>query len=387
MPTSKPSLLRFIRALISPAAGCVLVFAVAFPTSIRAGDPESSWALVPLNRPADAQPIITPLKNSTFQNPIGPTTVHWEALHAFNPGAIVRDGKIYVLYRAEDDSGKMKIGGHTSRVGLAVSEDGIHFQREPTPVLYPAVDDQQAREWPGGCEDPRVVEAEDGTYVVAYTQWNHKRYDAAIATSKDLHTWTKHGPALAKAYGGKYANLQYKSAGIVTKLQDGRLKAAKVNGKYLMFWGEGKVHLATSNNLVDWDPVEDARGKLITVLERRPHLFDSTFPEVGPPPILTERGILLLYNGKNAIKDGDKALAPKTYSVGEALFSSTDPTKLLSRVQEPVLKPELPWERSGQYVAGTTFVEGLVYFHDKWFLYYGCADSLVGVAFSDHPAF
>ena len=378
---------RFLRAVSLPTAGFALVCTLALPSSLRGGDPESSWALVPLNRPPNAEPILRPLKQSSFKNPITGTWVHWEALHTFNPGAVVRDGKIYVLYRAEDDSGKMEIGGHTSRLGLAVSEDGIHFQREPAPVLFPAKDDEQSREWPGGCEDPRVVESEDGTYVVAYTQWNRKHYDAAIATSKDLHTWTKHGPALAKAYNGKYKNLQYKSAGIVTKLQDGRLKAARINGKYLMFWGEGEIHLATSTDLIDWDPVEDAQGKLVTVLRRRPHLFDSTFPEVGPPPILTERGILLLYNGKNAIKDGDKKQAPKTYSVGEALFSKEDPAKLLDRVEQPVFKPELPWERSGQYVAGTTFVEGLVYFHDKWFLYYGCADSLVGVAISDHPAF
>lgn len=374
-----------LRHFCLPALACALGIALWVPFNANAAD-DASWELGPFNRPPDAQPIITPLKDATFQNPIDGKPVHWEALHTFNPGAIVRDGKIYVLYRAEDDSGKMKIGGHTSRVGLAVSEDGIHFQRAENPVLYPAKDDQQVREWPGGCEDPRVVESEDGTYVVAYTQWNHDRYDAGIATSKDLHTWTKHGPALAKAYGGKYAKLQYKSAGIVTKLEDGRLKAAKVNGKYLMFWGEGKIRLATSTNLIDWDPVEDAHGKLITVLERRPNLFDSTFPEVGPPPILTDRGILLLYNGKNATKDGDKALAPKTYSVGEALFSATDPTELLQRVTQPVFRPELPWERSGQYVAGTTFVQGLVYFHNKWFLYYGCADSLVGVAISDHSA-
>lgn len=373
-----------LRRLRVPTAGCALVFALALPSSLRGGDADASWQLGPFSRPADAQPIISPRKDTIFEDPIVHKAVHWEALHTFNPGAIVRDGKIYVLYRAEDDSGKMKIGGHTSRVGLAVSEDGIHFQREKNPVLFPSSDDQQAREWPGGCEDPRVVETEDGTYVVAYTQWNHNRYDAGIATSPDLHTWTKHGPALAKAYGGKYANLQYKSAGIVTSLQNGRLKAAKVNGKYLMFWGEGKVHLATSDNLLNWDPVEDSHGNLVTVLARRPQLFDSTFPEVGPPPILTDRGVLLLYNGKNAAKDGDKNLPPKTYSVGEALFSATDPTKLISRTEQPVFKPELPWERSGQYVAGTTFVQGLVYFQHKWFLYYGCADSLVGVAISDH---
>jgi predicted GH43/DUF377 family glycosyl hydrolase len=56
-------------------------------------------------------------------------------------------------------------------------------------------------------------------------------------------------------------------------------------------------------------------------------------------------------------------------------------------VDQPVLKPEQPFERSGQYVAGTTFVEGVVYFKRKWFLYYGCADSLVGVAVSARSAF
>ncbi len=61
--------------------------------------------------------------------------VHWEALHTFNPGAIVRKGKVYVLYRAEDDSGTMVIGMHTSRLGMASSEDGIHFKRADSGFL------------------------------------------------------------------------------------------------------------------------------------------------------------------------------------------------------------------------------------------------------------
>ena len=109
--------------------------------------------------------------------------MHWEALHTFNPAAIVRDGKVYVLYRAEDDSGTMQIGMHTSRLGLAESEDGIHFTRTGEPVFYPAEDDQKAREWPGGVEDPRIVEREDGTYVLTYTQWNRETYSVGIATS------------------------------------------------------------------------------------------------------------------------------------------------------------------------------------------------------------
>ncbi len=354
-------------------------------STLWAGDEAANWVLAPFVRPPDAQPILTPNKDSVFRGPSGP--VHWEILHTFNPAAIVRGGKIYVLYRAEDDSGEMKIGGHTSRIGLAESEDGAHFTRDPNPVLYPADDEEKARESDGGCEDPRIVEVEDGSYVMTYTQWNHKSFDAAIATSKDLRSWTKHGPAFAKAFGGRYQTLQYKSAGIVTSLVNGRLLATKINGKYWMYWGEGAVHVATSQNLIDWEPVEDSPGNPTVVLSKRSGLFDSKFPEVGPPPILTPRGIVVIYNAKNAEKDGDPNLAPETYSAGEALFSSADPSHLLARLDQPVFKPELPFEKSGQYVAGTTFVEGLVYFKEKWFLYYGCADSLVGVAFSSHPIF
>ncbi len=114
----------------------------------------------------------------------------------------------------------------------------------------------------------------------------------------------------------------------------------------------------------------------------RPGRFDSSFPEVGPPPVLTRDGIVVLYNGKNAGRDGDPALAPGTYAAGEALFAAEDPSRLIARTERPVLEPELPFEKSGQYAAGTTFTEGLVLFRGKFFLYYGCADSLVGVAIS-----
>jgi predicted GH43/DUF377 family glycosyl hydrolase len=66
------------------------------------------------------------------------------------------------------------------------------------PVFYPAEDSQKAREWPGGVEDPRIVEAPDGSYVLTYTQWNRQTYTIGVATSPDLIHWTKHGPALAK---------------------------------------------------------------------------------------------------------------------------------------------------------------------------------------------
>jgi len=338
-----------------------------------------SWALGPFVRPVDA-PIIEPNPKAVFTDPILGKAVHWEALHTFNPAAIVREGKVYVLYRAEDDSGAMVIGMHTSRLGLASSDDGVHFTTEPAPVFYPDVDSQQDREWPGGVEDPRLVEGEDGTYVLTYTQWNRQATDIGIATSTDLIHWTKHGPALV---GEKYQHFDYKSASIVTRLTGGRLIAVKIQGKYWMYWGEVQVRLATSPDLIHWTPVEDSSGKAVVLLHKRPRHFDSAFPEVGPPSLLTDHGIVLIYNGKDAATDGAPGIAAGAYSDGQALFSAENPQKLLARTDRPFFKPEKSWEQSGQYAAGTTFAEGLVFFQDKWFMYYGCADSRVGVAVWD----
>lgn len=346
---------------------------------------QSAWQLPAFTRPTTA-PVITPSNASTFKDPITHTSVHWEALHTFNPAAIVRDNKIFVLYRAEDDSGTMQIGMHTSRLGLASSSDGIHFKRLPAPVFFPAADSQQAREWPGGVEDPRIVEAPSTgsahTYVITYTQWNRTTYSIGIATSHDLVHWTKHGPAFFGSASGKYDTLKYKSGGIVTQLIADKLVAAKINGRYWMYWGELSIRLATSPDLIHWTPVEDAAGNPVEVLTKRPGHFDSGFPEVGPPPVLTSTGIVVLYNGKNDPTQGDPTLGQNAYAAGQALFDPTDPSHLIARDDAPSLKPEQPYEKTGQYVAGTTFAEGLVRFQDRWFLYYGCADSAVGVVTS-----
>ena len=340
----------------------------------------TDWQIGPFTRPEQGNPILGPQPLSVFTDPILNEPAHWEALHAFNPAAIVRNGHVFVLYRAEDESGTMEIGGHTSRLGLAESADGVTFTRLPQPVLFPDRDAQQAREWPGGVEDPRLVEAPDGRYILTYTQWNRVTYSVGIATSTDLIHWIKYGPAFGK--NGKYGHLQYKSAGIVTRPHHGRLVAAKIKGKFWMFWGEGSIRLASSPDLIHWTPVEDAKGvngMPIELLRPRAGHFDSSFPETGPPPVLTPKGIVVLYNGKNAPLGGSSELGPNAYAMGEALFAANDPAKLKTQLETPVLEPELAYERSGQYAAGTTFAEGLVLFHDRWFLYYGCADSFVAV--------
>ena len=361
-----------------------LIAVLVLAASLHAQRP-ANWQIGPFTRPAEGNPVITPNPGSTFTDPILKTSIHWEALHTFNPAAIVRDGKVYVLYRAEDNSGTMEVGSHTSRLGLAESEDGIHFTRRPAPVFFPTEDSQKSREWPGGVEDPRIVESEDGTYILTYTQWNRQTFSVGIAISRDLMHWAEQGPAFDRTANGKFQSLRYKSAGIVTRLDPakGRLIAAKIDDRYWMYWGEGAIRLATSSDLIHWNPVVDESGEPAQLLEPRPGKFDSSFPETGPPPVLTPAGIVVLYNGRNALGKhgaGDPSLSPESYSVGEALFDPDDPIRLLARTDHPVFKPEMPYEKTGQYEAGTTFAEGLVYFRNQWFLYYGCADSLVAVA-------
>ncbi|MGI4855265.1 MAG: glycoside hydrolase family 130 protein [Janthinobacterium lividum] len=356
-----------------------VLFAVALPVQAQqpTATPFGAWT-----RPVTA-PVIAPKTESTFHDPVSNADVHWEALHTFNPAAVVRGGKVYVLYRAEDDSGSAIIGGHTSRLGLASSTDGLHFTREPEPVLFPTKDGQLDRESPGGVEDPRIVEAPDGTYVLTYTQWSRARkvYSVGIATSPDLRHWTKQGPAFRGSLDGRYDEYKYKSAAIVTELRQGRLVAAKINGKFWMYWGDLGIRLASSPDLVHWTPLEDSSGKPRIILAPRPGMPDSDFPEAGPPPVLTRSGIVMLYNAKNKNGEGsDPQLKPGTYSVEVATFAAEDPGKLVSRTVAPVFKPELPFEQTGQYAARTTFSEGLVLFKGRWWMYYGCADSFVGVA-------
>lgn len=181
--------------------GLVLVVSAAASAQKGAGTIQP-W-IGPWTR-ASTEPVIRPDRVASFDDPITGKPVHWEALHTFNPAAIVRDGRVWVLYRAEDDSGAMAIGGHVSRLGLAVSEDGVHFVQRPAPVLFAADDAQKSREVPGGVEDPRVVEAPDGTYVLTYTQWSRERqsYSVGIATSRDLERWTKMGRPSAARWGG-----------------------------------------------------------------------------------------------------------------------------------------------------------------------------------------
>lgn len=341
------------------------------------------WALGPFVRLAGVNPIIAPDSTSRFYDPMQKKPLDWESNDTFNPAAAVKDGKVYVLYRAEDKSG-IGIGHRTSRIGLAESNDGTTMKRLGKPVLFPDIDDQQEFEWTGGCEDPRVAMAEDGTYLMLYTQWNKKVPRLGSATSKDLIHWKKHGPIFQDAFNGKFHNIASKSASVLTTLKNGKLQITKYKGKYWMYWGEYHVYAATSDNLVDWVPVVDEKGALKKLISPRKGYFDSGLTECGPPAILTDKGIVLLYNGKNrAGQDSDTNYTANSYCAGQMLFSADDPSKFITRLDKPFMVPAEPFEKSGQYPAGTVFIEGLVYFKGKYILYYGCADSRVAAAVYD----
>jgi len=356
---------------------CILLFTC---TGLFSQTQEKDWMLGPFERPKNAQPILQKDSTSAFKDPITQKIVHWESMATFNPAAIAKNDSIYVLYRAEEKLGEKEIGGHRSRIGMATSADGISYNKWPEPVFYPKNDNQKINEWPGGIEDPRIVGTEEGLYVLTYTQWNRKVPKLAVATSKDLVHWEKHGPVFQDYKNGVYHEKETKSGAIVTALKDGKLVAAKIDGKYWMYYGVPHIWLATSTNMIDWEPVETYEGKLAPVLSPRPGYFDSWLVEAGPPPLLTDNGIVVLYNAGNSQNIGVKELGNRIYTGGQALFDAQEPWKLLDRTGKPFIKPELPFEKSGQYKDGTTFLEGLVLFKNVWYLYYGTADSMVGVA-------
>ena len=350
----------------------------------------TSWALLPFEKVDSVNPILTPGTNS-FVCPILKKQVRWDEKDVFNPAAVVHDNKVYMIFRAEDVIGKY---AGTSRLGLAVSEDGLHFTRMPAPVFYPDNDSLKRFEWEGGVEDPRIVKSEDGEYIMTYTAYDGTTARLLVASSKDLVHWTKHGTVLQ----GKYKNTWSKSGAIVASLTapgqsstqpvsadaapvDGAIiTATRVNGKFWMYFGDTDLFMATSDDLIHWTPVEED-GKLKSVLKPRPGFFDSRLVESGPFAWLTDRGIVLIYNGMNLDSGGDTTLAPGAYCTGQALFDKSKPDVLVDRLNNYFMKPDKPYELTGQ-VNQVCFVEGLVPFKGRWYLYYGTADSKIAVAFN-----
>jgi predicted GH43/DUF377 family glycosyl hydrolase len=165
-------------------------------------------------------------------NPImRPQGTGWESGSVYNPGAVVSDGRVQLLYRAHADD-------IVSHVGLASSADGISFEREPEPVLSPSEDYDRY-----GCEDPRVTQI-DGTYYLTYTGWDRTSALLCLATSTDLRTWTKHGPLFPDFNTflpqGNGVEGPWSKAGAIVPV--------RVGGRWLMYFGEGSIWYAWSDD-------------------------------------------------------------------------------------------------------------------------------------------
>jgi beta-1,2-mannosidase len=318
---------RFLPARILTLLALVTVLAAQGKPRLPFGE----W-----HRVSDA-PVIAPRGNA------------WEAGGTFNPAVIMHEGKIVMLYRAQDKQG-------TSRLGYAESADGIHFTRRDEPVLSRREDYEKD----GGVEDPRLVQFGD-TYYLTYTGYNKKDAQLCLATSTDLINWDRKG-VIIPANKGNWNVKWTKSGAIVPE---------KIDGKYWVYFlgttadDKDQAGLAFSTDLLHW-----TEATKVPALPVRPGRFDSRVAEPGPPPIVTPDGIVLVYNGAD-----DKLV----YRTGIAIFDRNDPRKLLWRSDEPVFSPERDWENVGQ-VPNVVFVEGMVQLGNRYLFYYGGADKYVGVA-------
>ncbi|GAG85767.1 unnamed protein product, partial [marine sediment metagenome] len=279
------------------------------------------------------QPILLPKK----EHP-------WEAAAVFNCAAIYDNGLVHMIYRAADIAPNGKEGLYINCLGYAVSKDGIHFNRLEQPILFNDVE-QEAR----GPEDPRIVKIGD-TFYMMYTGYGGRfpeDFRICLATSKNLIDWERQGIVLDEPN------------------KDASLFPEKIKDKYVMFHRrEPDIWIAYSDDLKTWydhkiimKPIPDS---------------DWEYNKIGiaGPPIKTEQGWFLIYHGTSNEKD---------YCLGAALLDLDDPSKVLARQAEPILEPELDWEVNG-YIPKVVFSCGQAEIGDKILVYYGGADTVIGVA-------
>ncbi len=257
----------------------------------------------------------------------------WENFKLYNPGAVFDGEKYHIFYRAMNRGEEWR-----SSIGHATSIDGENWERFDEPALKAETPEEKR-----GLEDPRITKI-GNKYFMAYAAYDGEDVRLCIATSNDCINWKKQGPALKDFIflknGGqrlKYEDgkIQENNKRVMGKerSKSGALFSEKINGKYWMLFGEFNVWLASSDDGLKWDVPDKP-----FLVEREEGLFDEVFVEMGPPPIKTEQGWLILYHGidKN-----------KTYRLGFLLLDLNDPTKIIYRHNEPIFGPQESYEMTG----------------------------------------
>lgn len=191
------------------------------------------------------------------ENPIlEPIPGHpWESRNVFNAGVINHDGRIVLIYRGQGTENDI------SRLGYAVSADGVHFERAASPVFAPEHPDEI-----NGVEDPRLTFI-DGRIQMLYTAWSPQSIQVARASTTDFRTWERHGIVFPGPDN-----------------KDAALFPRKVNGRYVAFHRiPGSMWIAYSDDLVTW-------GDYREIMAPRPGPFDDLKLGAGGPPIETGLG-------------------------------------------------------------------------------------------------
>ena len=269
----------------------------------------------------------------------------------FNPAAAMVDGETVLLARVEGLTGI----SHLTVARSANGVDGWAIDGEPLLAPEPDVVSEQ---W--GLEDARVVWVEElERWVITCTAYGPAGPGVYLATTADFKTVERHG--------------------IVRRPEDknAALLPHRIDGRWVLLHrpkteyggARGEIYLSRSADLDSWSTPEQ-------VLQPRPGpWWDSLRIGIGPPPLMTEHGWLLVYHG---VRD---TVSGQVYRIGLALLDLDEPTRVLRRLPDWILGPHEPYERVGD-VPNIVFPCGLV--HDAASgdvrLYYGAADSSICLA-------
>ena len=315
------------------------------------------------------------------------TELEFENEGVLNP-AVIRDGDdVHVFYRAVRKGNYSSIGYCRLSGPLTVAE------RWDRPFMMPEFDYESH-----GIEDPRIVKIED-EYYMTYTAYDGINARGALATSKDLKTFKKHGiivPHLSYAEfvfriesAGKVNENYYRNQKFYYLKGDPEMKILLWDKNLVFFPRKIKGNLVYLHRIrpgiqiVSVKSLQDLTKEFWKeyLLNLQDHIVldpvyehESSYIGSGCPPIETEHGWLLIYHG---VQDTDKGLV---YSAcAAALLDLENPSKVIARLPYPLFSPELKYELKGD-VDNVVFPTGAALFGDTLFIYYGAADSQIAVA-------
>lgn len=268
----------------------------------------------------------------------------------FNAGATIYDKKVLLLVRIED----MRGFSHLCRVE---SKDGYtNWKIDPVPTLEPKPDEFPEELY--GIEDPRIVKLEEeGKFAVVYTSFSQSGPLVSLATTEDFKGFRRYGVVMPPDD------------------KDASLFPRKFNGRYVLIHRPSPTsYLLGAHIWISYSPdLKHWGDSAILLPARRGSWWDAYKVGLGPQPIETSEGWLIIYHGVKTTAAGS------IYRLGLALLDLDDPSKVIARSDEWVFGPNEYYERIGD-VPDVTFPCGVVLKGDELIMYYGAADTTMAIA-------